>query len=106
MLLEVKSVNKGATSAASAGGIGVVEFSVPSKWHVLQNPLPRNRFQPANSSGVNTGKVGLARAKSNFELNGLTSGPALYAAVDCAAWSKAEITRFWSAVLIRAKAPG
>ncbi|MBV8275213.1 MAG: hypothetical protein JO170_08155 [Verrucomicrobia bacterium] len=37
MLAEAKSVNKGATSAASAGVIvPVLIFSVPSKWHVLQ----------------------------------------------------------------------
>ena len=58
-LFEVKSVKRGATLAAFAGAIAagvrrLAVFSVPSKWHVLHIALPRNRFQPANSSRLNT----------------------------------------------------
>src|SRR5260370_20037793 len=66
--------------AVPKDGVGAVDL--PSRWHVLQFPLPRNRAYPAASSAVNVYLP--ARKASNFDVNGLTDKPCSNALMDCA----------------------
>ena len=79
-LAEVKSVKRGATLAALLGVIaGCALFAVPSRWHVLHLPLPRNSSQPAVSSAVSVALP--VRNVSNLDENGLMALARSYAVI-------------------------
>src|SRR6202022_4753759 len=84
-LAEPWQVNKGCTLAGLPVSVwpGVSVVDLPSVWHELQLPLPLKSTKPAISSAVKVAPGVPFRKKSNFEVNGLTSGERSRNESDC-----------------------